>query len=111
MLASGNVAGLYAQEDKDTITADIAGKAKAAGLPTDKDSCWDFFMAQVRTNLHVVLCFSPGEIFRERARKFPALISSTTIDWFHPWPEEALLSVGRRTLAEVPGLGTLQAST
>jgi dynein heavy chain len=30
---------------------------------------------------------------RARARKFPALINCTVIDWFQPWPYEALMSV------------------
>ena len=48
------------------------------------------------------ICFSPvGEDFRTRARKFPALINSTVIDWFHPWPYDALLSVGAKFLEEV----------
>mmetsp|Transcript_8258 Transcript_8258/g.4401 ORF Transcript_8258/g.4401 Transcript_8258/m.4401 type:complete len:142 (+) Transcript_8258:1556-1981(+) len=42
----------------------------------------------------MALCFSPvGDKFRERSRKFPALFSSCTINWFLPWPEEALISV------------------
>lgn len=48
------------------------------------------------------LCFSPvGESFRNRSRKFPALVNCTVIDWFHPWPEEALLSVASKFLADV----------
>ena len=44
---------------------------------------------QVRTYLHVVLCFSPvGERFRVRARQFPALVNCTTMDWFHTWTSE-----------------------
>lgn len=38
--------------------------------------------------------------FRNRARKFPALVSCTVIDWFQPWPREALASVGTRFLAD-----------
>ena len=38
--------------------------------------------------------------FRNRARKFPALVSCTVIDWFQPWPKEALESVGTRFLAK-----------
>jgi len=49
----------------------------------------------------MALCFSPvGESLRGRARKFPALINCTVIDWFHPWPEDALLSVAVKFLAE-----------
>jgi len=50
----------------------------------------------------MALCFSPvGESLRGRARKFPALVTCTVIDWFHPWPEDALLSVAIKFLAEV----------
>ena len=53
-------------------------------------------------NLHVLLCFSPvGDSFRIRARKFPGLISCTSIDWFHSWPRDALFDVAQRFLAEV----------
>jgi dynein heavy chain len=48
------------------------------------------------------LCFSPvGDAFRNRAKKFPALINCTVIDWFHAWPEEALLSVAAKFLNDV----------
>ncbi len=46
-----------------------------------------------------MLCFSPvGSTLRVRARKFPALVNCTNIDWFHEWPEEALVSVSNRFL-------------
>jgi len=50
----------------------------------------------------MALCFSPvGESLRGRARKFPALVNCTVIDWFHPWPEDALLSVAMKFLTDV----------
>ena len=56
--------------------------------------------------LKVVLCFSPvGTTLRVRSRKFPAVVNCTCIDWFHEWPEEALVSVSRRFLEEVELLG------
>ena len=62
---------------------------------------------QVRSLLHIVLCFSPvGDAFRERLRKFPSLITCTTIDWFTAWPDDAL-QVGRwrgRVGASGPGV-------
>lgn len=35
-------------------------------------------------------------------RKFPGLISGPTIDWFLPWPEEALVAVSHGLVAEFP---------
>lgn len=56
------------------------------------------FTTLFRRNLHVVLAFSPvGDAFRTRVRKFPALVNCTVIDWFQPWPHEALFSVGTCT--------------
>lgn len=51
--------------------------------------------------MHVTLCFSPvGDVFRTRARRFPALINCTTINWFQAWPKEALKNVAKEFLAE-----------
>lgn len=41
-----------------------------------------------------------GDKFRNRARKFPGLISGCTIDWFTPWPREALHATADRFLRE-----------
>jgi dynein heavy chain len=51
------------------------------------------------------LCFSPvGDKFRIRARNFPALINNTVIDWFQPWPHEALLSVAGFFLKDIANI-------
>jgi len=48
-----------------------------------------------------VLAFSPvGNKFRERAQKFPSLFSQCTIDWFLPWPEDALINVSTKFLKD-----------
>ena len=52
--------------------------------------------------MHMGLCFSPvSDKFRIRARMFPGLINCTSIDWFHEWPEDALIGVANRFLKEV----------
>lgn len=38
---------------------------------------------------------------RVRSRKFPGIINSTVIDWFHPWPRDALIDVASRFLSSV----------
>ena len=44
----------------------------------------------------MIIAMSPlGEIFRQRLRQFPSLVTCCTIDWFTEWPEEALLGVGK----------------
>jgi dynein heavy chain len=106
LLASGNIPDLFAIDEVDGITGAVANKCKATGVEPTRANCWDFYIGEIRRNLHVVLCFSPvGDDFRNRSMKFPALVNSTVIDWFQPWPEDALLSVGQRFLGEMD-LGT-----
>lgn len=42
-----------------------------------------------------------GDDFRIRAQRFPAMVNSTVIDWFHPWPEKSLHSVALKFLADL----------
>jgi len=94
LLNSGEVPGLYPEDEKNRILADIRPYVQSLGLPETKDIMWRTFINRVRDNLHVVLCMSPvGEAFRARCRQFPSLINCCTIDWFNEWPEEALRSV------------------
>ena len=67
-----------------------------------RESVWQFFVDRCVQNLHVVLCMSPtGQQLQIRCRNFPGLVNNTTIDWFQPWPEQALYAVASVFLAEV----------
>lgn len=80
--------------------------AKKLGISETQDALFAFFLERVRTNLHVVLCLSPiGDAFRERCRMFPGLVNCTTIDWFTPWPSDALFEVASKLL-ESTDVGT-----
>ena len=37
----------------------------------------------------------------KRCRNFPGLVSNTTVDWFFPWPLEALTDVANYFLVDV----------
>eukprot|EP00003_Mantamonas_plastica_P006669 TRINITY_DN1548_c0_g2_i8.p1 TRINITY_DN1548_c0_g2~~TRINITY_DN1548_c0_g2_i8.p1 ORF type:complete len:4445 (-),score=1771.15 TRINITY_DN1548_c0_g2_i8:52-13386(-) len=101
LLASGNVPDLFPPEDMDSIISSVTPDFKETGQIVNRDNVWAFFIEQVRQHLHVILAFSPaGDTLRIRARKFPALVNSTVIDWFHPWPESALVSVAGRFLED-----------
>ena len=102
LLSSGYIPDLFTKEEYDGIFTSLRNVAKAEGIPDNRDSMMSFFINRVRANLHVVLCFSPvGDSFRQRSRKFPGIINCTSIDWFQPWPKDALVSVAQKFLEDV----------
>ncbi len=66
------------------------------GEPEGVEQLQQYLFARIRNRLHVILCLSPEHArFGERLRKFPALVGCCYIDWFLPWPQEALLAVAQ----------------
>ena len=67
------------------------------------DLTYEQFVELTRNNLHVVFATSPvGENLRLRMRKFPALLNCCMLDWFMPWPHEALVSCCERAFSSIP---------
>ncbi|CAM9811362.1 unnamed protein product, partial [Ectocarpus sp. 12 AP-2014] len=103
VLNSGEIPNLFPQDEQDKVAADMIPVCKELGISEARDTCLATFVTRVRENLHVVLCVSPvGDALRVRCRNFPSLINCTTIDWFFPWPEAALVSVAERFIEGVP---------
>ncbi|NXP09467.1 DYH17 protein, partial [Thinocorus orbignyianus] len=100
-LASGEVPGLFQDDELENIISSMRPQVKFLGLQDTRENCWKLFIEKVRRQLKVILCFSPvGSTLRVRARRFPAVVNCTAIDWFHEWPEDALVSVSSRFLEE-----------
>ena len=98
ILLTGEVPSLFAKEEYMAMATDLrhAFLKERPGAEETPENLKQFFIDCVRDNLHLVLCMSPlNPKFPLRARKFPGLVSGATIDWFLPWPEEALVSVSR----------------
>jgi dynein heavy chain len=103
ILASGLVSNLFTRDEQGEIITELIPimKRECPKIPPTPENVMQFFIDRVKNNLHVVLCFSPvGEKFRNRALKFPGLISGCTIDWFQPWPKDALVAVATHFLGE-----------
>ncbi|XP_063065421.1 dynein axonemal heavy chain 12 [Engraulis encrasicolus] len=101
LLNTGEVANLFAVDEKQEIMEAVRPIAQAGNknLEFSPLALFAFFVTRCRENLHIVVAFSPiGDAFRNRLRQFPSLINCCTIDWFQPWPEEALERVAYKFL-------------
>lgn len=113
MLSTGEVANLYKAEEFEEIKGKMEKDATKAGIvSSNNEDMYSFLIERVRSNMHVVLCMSPiGESFRNRLRKYPALVNCTTIDWFTEWPKEALLEVANKYIEDVNFVATITGKT
>jgi dynein heavy chain len=104
LLNSGEVPNIFSDAaERAEVIDGIRKYAKEDGYKDlNAAQLYNYFIARAKNNLHVVLTFSPiGDAFRERLRKFPALVNCCTINWFFSWPSDALLAVSKRFLHEV----------
>jgi len=102
ILTIGMVPGLFPEEEKDGLIGPLDDEMRKQKLPETKEFRWGYFVNKCRENLHIVLAMSPaGDQLRLRCRNFPGLISNTTVDWFFPWPEDALQAVSEAFMGTV----------
>jgi len=94
MLTTGMVPALYEQDEKDGLCNTVRAECKQQGLMETPDNLWTVYVNKCRNNLHIMLAMSPsGDKLRIRCRNFPGLVSNCVIDWFFPWPADALQKV------------------
>lgn len=97
ILNNGEVPNLFPVEERNKIIEEMAQYTQ--GTINQK---WGYFVGKCKENLHMVLCMSPeGEAFRKRILTFPGLVNCTTIDWFLPWPEDALRSTAASAIGKI----------
>ncbi|KAG9351776.1 hypothetical protein JZ751_023027 [Albula glossodonta] len=101
MLTSGMVPALFPDDEKESVLNQLRDEALKMGSGPSKESIWQYFVNKSANNLHIVLGMSPvGDTLRTRCRNFPGLVNNTGIDWFLPWPPQALLAVAQSFLGE-----------
>lgn len=103
ILSSGVISNLFTRDEQQEIVSELMPimKRENQKKTANPETVMEYFLQRACHNLHVAFCFSPvGETFRHRVQRFPALVSGCTIDWFQPWPKDALVSVARHFLAD-----------
>ena len=53
LLASGEIPGLFADDEVENIISGVRNEVKGAGLQDTRENCWMFFIERVRRNLKV----------------------------------------------------------
>ena len=72
----------------------MRNEATKAGSAPARESIWQYFVTKCSNNLHIVMAMSPvGDTLRTRCRNFPGMVNNASIDWFFPWPDQALFAV------------------
>jgi dynein heavy chain len=105
LLATGEIVGLLAKDEKETMCGEVRNDfvKECPGVEENPLNMYNYLMGRLRDNLHLALCFSPVNAkFAIRAQKFPAVFS-VSINWFLPWPEEALVAVSTKFLGSSDG--------
>jgi len=96
------VPALFPEEEKDGLIGPLDDEMRKQKLPETKEFRWGYFVNKCRENLHIIIAMSPaGDTLRLRCRNFPGLISNTNVDWFFPWPEDALTAVADNFMGSV----------
>ena len=108
VLNNGEIPNLYsASEDITTVMESMrdVNKNNPDYKKFGDNDIWLDFMKKCKQNVHIMLAMSPiGDDFKRRLRMFPSLVNCCAIDWFLPWPKEALQSVAEHFLKDVDDL-------
>ncbi|KAK1121659.1 hypothetical protein K0M31_009971 [Melipona bicolor] len=106
MLNSGEIPNIFTAEELAEICEQMRqiDRQRDRSVQTDGSAValFNLFVQITRDQLHIVIMMSPiGSNFRNRIRKFPALVNCCAIDWLQPWPEDALLAVATKFLSTI----------
>lgn len=94
LLNNGEVPNLMNHEDIGEILEII--KIKEGEDPIE------MFKTYVKRHLHIIIDFSYiSNNFKEKVKIYPSIVNCCTVDWFFPWPEDALTSIATYYLSNI----------
>lgn len=99
MLASGEINGLFTDDENADILASVKNEVRAQGIEDTKENCWKYFIDKVRRNLKVrfICFFKIGDDFIDRlscAFLLSVQLYVFELDDFLPWLI-ARISIGK----------------
>jgi dynein heavy chain len=102
ILNQGEIPNLFPPEEKAKICEDLSAQFSRETDSMSNNQKYGFFTKICKNNLHMIITVSPvGDDYRKRLRTFPSLINCSTLDWFLPWPADALKSVASYLLEDL----------
>lgn len=101
-LNTGEISGMLEKQDRDTAQTEAEKFMVKRGEDTPPaEVLYEGAVNKVMDSLHMVLAFSPANPrFRSRGIQFPSLFTSCSINFFFPWPEEALMETSAYLLSK-----------
>ncbi|XP_063589657.1 dynein axonemal heavy chain 12-like [Penaeus indicus] len=100
LILTGDVPNLLSPEDHSYLLERLRLYAEDRGV-TETD-LWHEQAQRVADLVHVVITAPPTPELRHIFASYPALTTHITVDYFKPWPREALVKVGEHYLEAVP---------
>ena len=104
-LLNGSVPKLFSKDEYHMLVSEMRSSADSAQKRAIEEfqTAEEYYIDYVRSRLHIILCMSPShKRFAERVKRFPAVSQTCTVDWYLPWPKEALIAVASVKLADFP---------
>ncbi len=91
LISAGEVPGLYTHEELEPLLGSLRERAREEGTARTP---YDFFVAQVRKYLHVVLLMDPDHPkFLYRCESNPALYALCTVLWIGEWRHQSMRQI------------------
>jgi dynein heavy chain len=104
ILNNGEIPNLYKDKEDEGMIIE-AMRDNPLNKNKGENEIMHDFLTMCKENIHIVLAMSPiGDDIKRRLRMFPSLVNCCAINYFLPWPQQALHSVAMTFLKDVPDL-------
>ena len=105
LLKNGELSAMLTLEERTLVLESLTNLPENC---VNNQQKWEFFMKKVKQNLHLILSISiSGAFLKKKLRLYPSFLNSMNIDWYLPWPEEALISTAETYMSEGKNSGNL----